>query len=285
MRSQATCTAMKRCESPPVSGWVSRSSRRYARRRSSSDAVAGTPSTSYGDADMGLSGIAPPSSRGASDRTGGRRSSCDSCEALGGRPADLALASIRRPYGHRGARLEGRMSGFWGAVAAPERYEAAAAAMPNLEVVHEFTDGPMPTGVTVSRQGRIFVNYPKWGDEVAFTVGELRDGEVVPFPDQEWNSPKSDDDPEALVSVQSVVVDPDDRLWILDTGSPMFQPTKPGGPKLVCVDLAVNEVRRVITFPDTVALPASYLNDVRFDLRRGRGGAAYITDSSDQGPN
>jgi len=52
-----------------------------------------------------------------------------------------------------------------------------------LETVHTF-DGPMPTGVTVSRAGRIFVNYPKWGDDVAFTTAELRDGQAVAFPDQ-----------------------------------------------------------------------------------------------------
>jgi hypothetical protein len=28
----------------------------------------------------------------------------------------------------------------------------------------------MPTGVTVSHQGRVFVNFPKWGDEVEFTL-------------------------------------------------------------------------------------------------------------------
>ncbi|CAN5461497.1 hypothetical protein BH18THE2_BH18THE2_20330 [soil metagenome] len=40
-----------------------------------------------------------------------------------------------------------------------------------------------------------------------------------------------------FVSVQSVEVDAADRLWILDTGSPLFQPTSHGGPKLLCVDL------------------------------------------------
>jgi sugar lactone lactonase YvrE len=88
-----------------------------------------------------------------------------------------------------------------------------------------------------------------------------------------------------LVSVQSVVVDPLDRLWILDTGSPMFQPTTPGGPKLVCVDLLRDEVVKTITFPTDVALPGTYLNDVRFDLRKGSDGVAFITDSSEQGPN
>ena len=154
-----------------------------------------------------------------------------------------------------------------------------------LEVVHTFDDGPMPTGVTVSHTGRIFVNYPKWGDEVPATVAELSDGVAVPYPDEEWNSPASDDDPTALVSVQSIVVDPADRLWILDTGSPMFQPTKPGGPKLVCVDLATDSVEDTIEFLPDVALPSTYLNDIRFDLRKGEGGVAYITDSSDSGPN
>jgi sugar lactone lactonase YvrE len=154
----------------------------------------------------------------------------------------------------------------------------------SLELVHAFT-GPMPTGVTVSHTGRVFVNFPKWGDDVTATVVELRDGAEVPFPDQAWNDPSSDADTEAFVSVQSVVVDPADRLWVLDTGSPMFKPTKPGGPKLVCADLATDTVAQVITFDPAVARPSTYLNDVRFDLRRGVAGVAYITDSSDSGPN
>ena len=66
-----------------------------------------------------------------------------------------------------------------------------------LELVHTF-DGPMPTGVTVSHTGRIFVNYPKWGDEVPATVAELRDGGEVAYPDQAWNDPSGDDDAERL---------------------------------------------------------------------------------------
>lgn len=153
-----------------------------------------------------------------------------------------------------------------------------------LETVATF-DGPMPTGVTVSHTGRIFVNFPKWGDEVSATVMEIRDGRCLPYPDAACNTPDSDSDERAFVSVQSVVVDPSDRLWVLDTGSPMFQPTSPGGPKLVCVDLGADAVARTIVFPADVALPTTYLNDVRFDLRRGEQGVAFITDSSAQGPN
>jgi sugar lactone lactonase YvrE len=154
-----------------------------------------------------------------------------------------------------------------------------------LETVHSFDDGPMPTGVSVSAAGRVFVNFPKWGDDVAFTVAEIRDGRPVAFPDQAMNDPAGDDDATAFVSVQSIVVDPADRLWVLDTGAPMFRATRPGGPKLVCLDLTHNTVAQTITFDPAVALPTTYLNDVRFDLRRGEAGVAYITDSSDQGPN
>jgi sugar lactone lactonase YvrE len=153
-----------------------------------------------------------------------------------------------------------------------------------LEPIAYF-NGAMPTGVTVSHQGRIFVNFPKWGDEVPFMVAEIRNGEPVAYPDQAMNQTHPDDPAAALVSVQSVVVDPADRLWILDTGSPLFQPTEYGGPKLVCFDLMTDKAVKKILFPQDVALPTTYLNDVRFDLRRGSEGMAFITDSAQKGPN
>jgi sugar lactone lactonase YvrE len=142
----------------------------------------------------------------------------------------------------------------------------------------------MPTGVTVSHHGRIFVNFPLWGDDVPFTVGEVRDGRATAYPDEASN--RADGDPaRCFVSVQSVVVDPHDRLWIVDTGNPGFAGVVAGGAKIVCVDLAKDRVVRSIPFPPEVALPTSYLNDVRFDLDRGAEGMAFITDSSNSGPN
>jgi sugar lactone lactonase YvrE len=153
-----------------------------------------------------------------------------------------------------------------------------------IELVATF-DGPMPTGVTVSRNGRVFVNYPRWGDPVTFTVAEVKGGKASAYPDAVFATFDKGRPTETLVSVQSVVVDPADRLWILDTGSIQFGPVIPGGAKLVGVDLASNKVFKTITFPPEVALQTSYLNDVRFDLRKGNAGVAYITDSSGQGPN
>jgi sugar lactone lactonase YvrE len=153
-----------------------------------------------------------------------------------------------------------------------------------METVATF-HGAMPTGVTVSRAGRIFVNFPRWGDDVPFTVAEVIDGVAVPYPNAAINRVPKRDLTRGFVSVQSVVVDPQDRLWVVDTGSIEFQPTRPGGPKLVAIDLVTNQVIKTIIFPRDIALPTTYLNDIRFDLRRGSDGTAYITDSSERGSN
>jgi sugar lactone lactonase YvrE len=159
-----------------------------------------------------------------------------------------------------------------------------AATKPALEIVAT-DDGPIWTGVTVSHAGRIFVNFPRWGDKVEFTVAELKNGKPVPYPNADINQFDSNKPGEHLVSVQSVVVAPDDRLWVLDTASLRMQSPLPGGPKLVGVDLTTNQVVKTIIFPPDVALATTYLNDVRFNLRQGTAGMAYITDSGDQGPN
>lgn len=152
-----------------------------------------------------------------------------------------------------------------------------------IEPLFAFYDA-MPTGVSVSALGRIFINFPRWGDDVPFTVGEIRGGGLVAFPNAEINVADQNHPGETLISVQSIVVDPADRLWILDTAAPSFSPPQPGGAKLVAVDLATDKVVRTIILPPETALDTTYLNDIRFDLRHGEEGIAYITDSSITGP-
>src|SRR5580698_5630707 len=153
----------------------------------------------------------------------------------------------------------------------------------NIEPVFRFFDA-MPTGVTVAQDGRIFINFPRWGDDVPFTVGVIQDGKVVAYPDQTMNTFDSARPAETLSSVQSVVVDPANRLWILDTAAPKFSAPFIGAAKLVAVDLATNQVVKTIVFPASAVLPTTYINDVRFDLRKGKAGIAYITDSAHDGP-
>ncbi len=149
-----------------------------------------------------------------------------------------------------------------------------------LETVATF-NGPMPTGVTVSQAGRIFVNFPRWGDDVLFTVAEIVNGKAVAYPNAQVNDwpGRTKPNPSAFmdepanqthfVSVQSVVVDADDRLWVLDTGAPLLKNTVPGGPKLVCIDLRSNQIVKTILITPETAGTNTYLNDVRFDLRVG----------------
>ncbi|MBW6525012.1 gluconolaconase [Sphingomonas sp. RHCKR47] len=153
---------------------------------------------------------------------------------------------------------------------------------PAVERVAAF-NGAMPTGVTVAPNGRIFVNFPQWGDDAPFTVAELIDGKVVAYPDAATNRPDPTDPAGHFISVQIVVADGANRLWVLDTAAPKFSQPQAGGAKLVAIDLATNRVVKTIVLPPSVVLPTTYLNDVRFDLRQGEQGVAYITDSSNAG--
>jgi sugar lactone lactonase YvrE len=152
-----------------------------------------------------------------------------------------------------------------------------------VEVVAELR-GAMPTGVTVAPNGRIFLNYPQWGDKPPFAVGELKDGKVVAFPEQAANDAATGGPADHFISVQSVVADGANRLWVLDTAAPGFAEPVAGGAKLVAIDLATNKVVKTLVLGPDVVLPSTYVNDVRFDLRQGEGGTAYITDSSIKGP-
>ncbi len=75
------------------------------------------------------------------------------------------------------------------------------------------------TGVTVSRDGRIFVNFPRWTEDAPVSVAEVSpDGGVKPFPNEAWNgwrNAKRDQmtPGDHFVCVQSVVADGQGNLW------------------------------------------------------------------------
>lgn len=155
--------------------------------------------------------------------------------------------------------------------------------VPQVEQVAAIS-GAMPTGVTVAANGRIFFNFPQWGDHPRFAVGELKDGRVVAYPNEALNTPDERQPGGHFLSVQSVVADGANRLWVLDTAAPGFAAPIAGGAKLVAIDMASNTVVQTIVLGPDVILPTTYLNDVRFDLRQGKAGVAYVTDSSIKGP-
>jgi sugar lactone lactonase YvrE len=153
-----------------------------------------------------------------------------------------------------------------------------------LEIVALFPGPEQPVGIAVSRAGRIFLSFPRWADPVKATLVELQSGSVAAFPDEATNAfdgTKLDAYPpdRHLISVQAISFDDQDRLWVLDPGSINFAPNILHGPKLWAYDIQSRNRVQAISFPTDVALKLSYLNDVRFDLRRGTGGMAFITDS------
>lgn len=91
----------------------------------------------------------------------------------------------------------------------------------NLELVYAFY-GAMPTGVTVSETGRIFICFPKWGDDVKFTVAEIVQGKLQSYPNLQTNLVNSENITMTFISVQSVVADGRGTLWILDTAKTQF---------------------------------------------------------------
>ena len=159
---------------------------------------------------------------------------------------------------------------------------AAGASAPAPKLVAGFDQ--QVTGVAVSRTGRVFVNFPRWEKDVPVSVAEvMKDGTLKPYPDAEWNAwsnlkPLSLSD--HFVCVQSVTVDPQGFLWVIDPAAPGNEFVKPGGVKLVKISLDTNKVVQVIPFDAAVAPQGSYMNDVRVSPD---GRTAYITDSGQRG--
>jgi sugar lactone lactonase YvrE len=151
---------------------------------------------------------------------------------------------------------------------------AAETTTDRLEQVASFP-AQQVTGVTVSPEGRVFVNFPFWSDDHTISVAEIIDGQPKAYPDAAWNA--KDGPPQTRwVCVQSVVADGQGNLWVLDPAAPKTEEIVPGGPKLVRIDLATNKAVQTIAFNESIAPKKSYLNDVRIDSKTGH---AFITES------
>jgi sugar lactone lactonase YvrE len=142
------------------------------------------------------------------------------------------------------------------------------------------------TGVAVTHDGRRFVCFPRWTDDAPISVAEVTPGgSIKPYPDTRWNSWRNahaNTMPvgEYFVCVQSIVPDGHGHLWVLDPGAPGNEKIIEGAPKLVRIDLATDQVTKVIAVAPDVALQGTYLNDIRFSPD---GRTAYITDSGTRG--
>jgi sugar lactone lactonase YvrE len=145
---------------------------------------------------------------------------------------------------------------------------------PDLIKVAEFR-GAQVTGVTVDDSGRIFANFPRWRDNLLYSVVEVgANGEITPYPNKEWNTWKGKPTKNSFTCVQSVIAH-GNSLFVLDPASPKMEGVV-GEPKLYEFNLETNVLTRTFSFNRTAAPKNSYLNDFRIDDKNGK---VYITDS------
>lgn len=135
--------------------------------------------------------------------------------------------------------------------------------------------GIQVTGVTISTHGRLFANFPRWHENLPFSVVEVSlNGEYHPYPNAEWNTWNGKPEENKFTCVQSVVAH-ENSLFVLDPASPMMKGVV-GNAMLYEFDLTTNELVNKWTFDKTIAPEKSYLNDLRIDREAGK---IYITES------
>ncbi|QXP55649.1 SMP-30/gluconolactonase/LRE family protein [Cellulophaga sp. HaHa_2_95] len=150
---------------------------------------------------------------------------------------------------------------------------------PEVTTVASFS-GQQVTGVTVTTTGRIFVNFPRWRKGVINSVLELGKKTKEPFPNKEWNSWEIGDKVEAhkFVGVQSVVAF-EDKLYVLDTRSPLFQEVV-DAPRIFVFDLTTKALEHTYILTENAYHANSYINDLRVDKKNNK---IYFTDSGNSG--
>ncbi len=135
--------------------------------------------------------------------------------------------------------------------------------------------GIQVTGVTVTDTGRLFANFPRWHENLPFSVVEVMpDGGYQPYPDAGWNTWNGQPEENRFTCVQSVVAH-GNSLFVLDPASP-FMKGVVGSATLYEFDLTTNALKQKWTFDETIAPEKSYLNDLRIDEETGK---IYMTES------
>ncbi|KQT26338.1 hypothetical protein ASG22_05260 [Chryseobacterium sp. Leaf405] len=152
----------------------------------------------------------------------------------------------------------------------------------NAQLEEVFADGTYQlTGVAVSKDNRVFVNYPYWLDNHSYSVIEVKNGKAVPYPNAEWNSfRKGEDGQNKFVTVQSVVTDDKGFLWVVDAAGIGLGKVYQHSAKVLKINLANNKIENIYRFPENVVGEDVYINDIRVDNENG---FAYLTNSNTGG--
>ncbi len=154
-------------------------------------------------------------------------------------------------------------------------------------------------GVVLAPDNRLFVVLPRLANPSGPSLALLdADNRLSPYPDASWNgdqppprparpqpigpqppAPPPDGPGPVFVGLNAIHLAPDGALWAVDTGVP--GPGKApvaGGARLIRIDLATNQVTRILAVPADALRPRSTIDDIRF-----HGDHAYVTDSGAPG--
>jgi len=128
---------------------------------------------------------------------------------------------------------------------------------------------------TGCKKDMIFATVPRWATVVPGTLNEIvRNASGAPlfrpWPNRESQDPHNC---EAIQYVQSMEIDPEGVMWVLDVGRKYF--AKPDNavdlscpPKMVLIDVNTEKVLSSYIFPADVAPPdGAFLNDLALDLK------------------
>lgn len=149
-----------------------------------------------------------------------------------------------------------------------------------FDIVAEFT-GPGPSGVAVLPDGRLFVGFPRHAENHSgATLGEVKGGQVVPYPSVEWSLPSDRSPADRLMSVHGLALDSRNRLWLIDDGKLAKHDIPEGAAKILCIDPTTDRVVHKFLLKSPVMLPDSHMNDLRVALSVGEQGTVFVTDSS-----
>lgn len=140
--------------------------------------------------------------------------------------------------------------------------------------------GQQVTGVTVSNDGAVFANFPRWREGVENSVVKIEASSSTPFPNEAWNSWQIGQEikDSIFVAVQSVVAF-EDHLYVLDTRNPLFRGVV-DRPKVFDFNVNTGELNRIYHLPPESYFENSYINDLRVDKKNN---TLYFTDSGHAG--
>jgi len=149
-----------------------------------------------------------------------------------------------------------------------------------FEIVAHFY-GPGPSGIVVLPDGRTFISFPRHAiNHAGCTLGELKNGKVIPYPTAALSLPSNAAPADRLMSIHGMTADKQGRIWAIDDGKLAGHPLAPGAAKIICIDPNSNQIIHKIILKAPVLLPDSHMNDLRVSLSHGPQGTVFITDSS-----